>query len=66
MKKDHQKPKSRGKHAQGSFEEEFSEFEAFCLVWQDSKNDSLWPSLFCNPLFLESEYDETCLLWLLC
>lgn len=41
MKKDHQKPKSRGKHAQGSFEEEFSEFEAFCLVWQDSKNDSL-------------------------
>lgn len=30
---------------------------------QDSKNDSQWPSFFCDPL-LESEYDETCLLWL--
>lgn len=57
MQREHWEPKSRGKSAQGPFEESSLCLErSLCGGW-NSENDSQWPSPFYNPLPLEDEWD---------
>lgn len=58
MKKDHQKPQSpEASMLKAHLRKSSVSLKHSALYGrQDSKNDSQWPSLFCDPL-LESEYE---------